>query len=88
MAKYRRTTPLTIKAVQFTGNNLKEILLSTGGHLNPNGDVMPKKLAILLPVLTVGSWVVEDTEDGRLYACGSHFLKENFELVEEGDDGK
>lgn len=85
MKRYRKK-PVTIEAVQWTGNNISEICKFTGrdvAHL-----LVEEKLYIQtlegVHHAAVGDYIIKGVR-GEFYPCKPDIFKETYEEVKEGE---
>lgn len=82
MAKYRKK-PVVIEAIQFTGDNPKELVAFTG--MNLMGDMQGN---IYIPTLegqhiaSPGDFIIKGVQ-GELYPCKPDIFKQTYEKVGE-----
>jgi hypothetical protein len=93
MGKYRKK-PVVIEAVQWTGDNLKEVIDFTGLHESARkwtweeyeGVVKEKGLKIFTLEgphwASVGSWIIKGIQ-GEFYPCKPDIFEATYEPVEE-----
>ena len=83
MAKYRKK-PMVIEAVQWTGNNLKELKQMEG--FNESYDLYCGKLRIKtlegIITVSVGNYIIRGV-NGEFYPCKSYIFEKTYEIVED-----
>ena len=87
--KYRRKQPDTFEAIQFTGDNLSEVLAFVDGTLYSVATDSPYRTALVFRtpssngMLYRGDWLVRNLETGKMERCGGErFEKEYVEVSE------
>ena len=81
--KYRKK-PITIEAVQWTGENIKEIERFTRGnaHYNLWLDTFEIKTLERIIIVNVGDYIIKGV-NGEFYPCKPYIFKQTYELVKE-----
>lgn len=81
--KYRKK-PITIEAVQWTGENIKEIGHFTRGkaHYNVWLDTFEIKTLEGTMIANVGDYIIKDI-NGEFYFCKPDIFEQTYELVKE-----
>lgn len=83
MAQYRQK-PVVIKAVQYTGNNLDEILQFGGEDIEDFGGQVRARTKDGTMEVAPKSWVIRDIT-GKHYPCPDEVFQQTYELFEPTD---